>query len=374
MSRQTFKYYVLLIIGGILFYQLIDKPDVILSGATFCYQLMTPFFIGGFIAILLSPVVRCLCRVIKCSRGLSILFTYVISLIILIGVGGIIIPAIIQSILDVFLKLSTYLSDPQMLLNQLIEKMPYLESSLNEMSVYLYENLQLLMQSIMSVFNSLSTTVFTSIVGITSQLVNLIFGVTISIYLLIDEHRVIRAFRQFIHVYFTKQAEQINYFVTFSYQLFQDYIVGRLLDSFIIGLLAYIGFIILESPYVILFSFIIFITNIIPYFGPILGAIPPVLMTLLINPVQAIWVGVFILCLQQLDGNIIGPKIMGDKVGVSPLGVISSIIIGGALFGFIGFFLSVPVFAVLKEFYELTTTARLEKLEGQKHPSPIFVE
>ena len=137
--------------------------------------------------------------------------------------------------------------------------------------------------------------------------------------------------------------------------------VGRLLDSLIVGLLALIGFSVLKVPYVLLFSFIVFITNIIPYFGPIIGAIFPIGMTLMIDPIRAIWVAIFIFVLQQLDGNVIGPKIMGDSVGLSPLWIISVVILGGFLFGFIGVFLAVPISAVMKEVYELMLKKRLKR-------------
>ena len=161
--------------------------------------------------------------------------------------------------------------------------------------------------------------------------------------------------------YFPRQEERVLYFTRFTYHTFQDYMVGRLLDSLIVGLLALIGFSVLKVPYVLLFSFIVFITNIIPYFGPIIGAIFPIGMTLMIDPIRAIWVAIFIFVLQQLDGNVIGPKIMGDSVGLSPLWIISVVILGGSLFGFIGVFLAVPISAVMKEVYELMLKKRLKR-------------
>ena len=95
-------------------------------------------------------------------------------------------------------------------------------------------------------------------------------------------------------------------------------------------------------------SFIIFLTNIIPYFGPFIGAVFPIVMTLVYSPIKSLWVALFLLILQQLDGNLIGPKIMGDQVGLSPLWIISAVLIGGSLFGIIGVFLSVPIAAIIK--------------------------
>lgn len=163
--------------------------------------------------------------------------------------------------------------------------------------------------------------------------------------------------------YVPKYKHRIIYFVRFAYRTFQDYMIGRLVDSFIIGLIAFVGFYLLKTPYVPLFAFTIFITNIIPYFGPIIGTIFPIFMTLLINPMQAIWIALFIVLLQQLDGNVIGPKIMEDRVGLSPLWIISVVILGGTMFGFVGFFLAVSVSAVIKEVYDLLISERLTGLQ-----------
>ena len=378
MNKKTFNAYLLLIFIGIVLFKLLDEPEILLQITSFFSELLTPFCIGIFVAIILSPIVRFMKYRLNFSRATSILLTYILALVVLGGVGVIIIPALAKSIQDLFTEFSFYMSDSQLLFDKLTEHIPHLEQSLEqsliEISSYISDNLRTLSQSVMSVLNSLYTTVFGSVMGLTSQLINFIFGVTISIYLLIDEKKVVRGFRRFLTVYLPNQADRINYFVTFSYRLFQDYIVGRLLDSLIIGVLAYVGFTLLNSEYVALFSFIVFVTNIIPYFGPFIGAVPPILMTLLIDPIQAIWVALFILALQQLDGNVIGPKIMGDKVGLSPLWVVSAVIIGGGLFGFMGFFLAVPVFAIAKEFYDVMTDAKALQAEQLTVKSTIYVE
>ena len=378
MNKKTFNSYLLLIFLGIMLFKLLDEPGILMHTTNFLGELLTPFFIGIFLAIILSPIVKFMKKRLNFSRATSIFLTYVLAIAVLGSVGVIIIPSIAKSVQDLFAEFSFYMSDSQLLFDKLTEHIPDLEQSLEqsliEISTYISDNLRMLSQSVISVLNSLYTTVFGSVMGLTSQLINFIFGVTISIYLLIDEKKVIRGFRRFLSVYLPKKADQINYFVTFSYRLFQDYIVGRLLDSLIIGVLAYVGFTLLNSEYVALFAFIVFVTNIIPYFGPFIGAVPPILMTLLIDPIQAVWVALFILALQQLDGNVIGPKIMGDKVGLSPLWVVSAVIIGGGLFGFMGFFLAVPVFAVAKEFYDVMTDAKALQAEQLVEKSTIYVE
>lgn len=358
VTKQTFKYYLVLIILGILSYQIIQQPQFIYTFIKFVSSLLTPFWIGFFLAIILNPIVKRLQKHLRFSRGLGILLTYLGLVIVVATCAIIIIPSVIGGINDLFTEMTGYFERPEQWFSSWTLEGPYVE----EIKLFIQDNINHIVQSVMAFINSLSSSILTSIINLTSHLFNLIFGVTISIYLIMDQEKVMNSFRKGLYVYFPKQAKQVNYYVRFSYHMFQDYIVGRLLDSMIIGLLAYVGFVLLKAPYVWLFAFIIFITNIIPYFGPIIGAIIPILMTFIVNPVQAIWIAIFILFLQQLDGNLIGPKIMGDRVGLSPLWVISSVIIGGALCGFIGFFLAVPVAAVIKEFYDQRTQLRLEEM------------
>lgn len=358
----------MLIFGGIIFYKIIEQPVFLIETVNFIGGVLTPFWIGLFLAIISNPIVKKLQKKFKLNRGISILLTYLGGILVLGAVITIILPTLISGINDLFIEMTGYINKPDQWFNDLKLDAPYVE----EMMLFLKDNFQNISQHLMGILNGVSTKLLVSIVGVTSQIFNIIFGITISIYLLIDQEKVTRAFRQFLKVYLPKKAKKIDYFVTYTYHMFQDYIVGRLLDSLIIGIIAYVGFYLLKSPFVSLFAFIIFITNIIPYFGPIIGAIPPILMTLIMDPIQAVWVGLFILFLQQLDGNVIGPKIMGDKVGLSPLWVISAVILGGALFGFIGFFLAVPVAAVMKEIYDKSMDEKLAQFDKKKPQTTIF--
>ena len=132
-----------------------------------------------------------------------------------------------------------------------------------------------------------------------------------------------------------------------SHNVFGKFIVGKIIDSLIIGILCFIGTSILAIPYALLISVVVGITNIIPFFGPFLGAIPSIFILIVIDPVKALWFAIFILILQQIDGNIIGPKILGNSVGISGIFIMFSVIIGGGLFGVPGMILGVPVFVVI---------------------------
>ncbi len=153
-----------------------------------------------------------------------------------------------------------------------------------------------------------------------------------------------------------------------SNEMFLRFFVGKMIDSLIIGILCFIGLQLMKMPYTLLISFIIGVTNMIPYFGPFIGAIPAVAIVLLRSPIQALGLALFIFVLQQFDGIVLGPKILGDSTGLSPFWVIFSIIVFGALFGVLGMFLGVPIFAVLytmfKHFVEKKNIEKEEHLKN----------
>jgi predicted PurR-regulated permease PerM len=143
--------------------------------------------------------------------------------------------------------------------------------------------------------------------------------------------------------------------------IFAGFVRGKLLDSLIIGLICFVGCQLLRFPYTPLISVIVGVTNVIPFFGPFLGAIPSTFLILLVSPMQAVYFVIFVLALQQVDGNIIGPKILGDKTGLSSLWVITAILVGGGFFGVKGMFFGVPVFACIRCFLDFVIEVRLRK-------------
>jgi len=156
-------------------------------------------------------------------------------------------------------------------------------------------------------------------------------------------------------------CETLIYWTRRANKIFAGFISGKILDSMIIGLLCYFLMLIFKFEYPLLISVIIGVTNILPFFGPFIGAIPSILILLLVNPYSALGFAILILVLQQLDGNIIGPLILGDYVGVSPFWIMLSIVIGGGLFGFVGMLVSVPLFALVYAIMRTVAEVRLRK-------------
>ena len=197
-------------------------------------------------------------------------------------------------------------------------------------------------------------------------LVDVLVGAMISIYLLFSKEKYMAQAKKIIYAFMkSKHANTTIHICRKANEIFTGFIIGKIIDSAIIGVLCFIGLSILKMPYVLLISVIVGVTNVIPVFGPYIGAIPGIILITLVNPLQGLYFAIFILALQQLDGNVIGPAILGDSTGLSPFWVIFSIIVGGGMFGVIGIFIGVPTFALI---YYMFNMLLRQKLEHKKLP------
>jgi len=177
---------------------------------------------------------------------------------------------------------------------------------------------------------------------------NFIIGIVVVVYVMSIQETLIGQTKKIVYAIFpAKKGNVIIDTVRKSNKIFGGFIIGKIIDSAIIGVIAYIGCLIMRMPSAFLVAFIIGVTNVIPFFGPIIGAIPSIILVLIQSPIHGLYLAIFILILQQIDGNIIGPKILGDTTGLSSFWVLFSILVGGGLFGFFGMLLGVPIFAVI---------------------------
>jgi len=190
--------------------------------------------------------------------------------------------------------------------------------------------------------------VTTGVIGVVKILFNVIIGIIISIYVLMSKEVFIGQSKKVVYAMFSgKKANAIIHTVHKSNEIFGGFISGKILDSLIIGILCFICLYFMKMPYSVLVSVIVGVTNVIPFFGPYLGAVPSTILIMLANPIQGLYFVIFILVLQQIDGNIIGPKILGDSTGLSSFWVVFAILMGGGLFGIPGMIIGVPLFAVI---------------------------
>jgi len=257
-------------------------------------------------------------------------------------------PRIITSIRDLIVN-----DVPQYIISitAWLEAHPDTTEFLNSLGLveYVEENLYSAINQATKTLNTLVNTTITQVINITSAVINSLLGIFISIYMLKDKETFILQLKKLIYSITSKDlADKIISLGNELNTVFSRYLVGRIIDGLIIGILCFIGCLILRVPYASVISTIVGITNLIPYFGPLIGMIPAFIITLFYSPIKAVWVLIFIFALQQFDGLYLGPKILGTKVGLRPFWIISAIIIGGGLFGVIGMFLAVPAVAMIK--------------------------
>ena len=191
---------------------------------------------------------------------------------------------------------------------------------------------------------------------------NLIIGIIVAVYMLASRKRFVQQGKLVLHsIVRPRWAQLITEEVKYADRMFGGFINGKIMDSAIIGVLCYIGCLIFKFPSALLVSVIIGVTNVIPFFGPFLGAVPSAFLILLVSPKQCLVFVIFIVILQQFDGNILGPKILGDATGISSFWVIVAILVGGGFAGVLGMFIGVPVFACIQELLKFLMDRRLRK-------------
>ena len=208
--------------------------------------------------------------------------------------------------------------------------------------------------------------------GVVNGVVTTLTAIIASIYMLSGKPQLLRRIKKLIYAIFpAKGVDRILSVSGKANQIFVRFINGKLLDSAIIGVLCFAVTSIFRIPYAILISVIVGVTNVIPFFGPIIGAVPCIMILIMVDPWAALRFGVLVVSLQQFDGNILGPKILGDSTGLSALWVLVSIIVGGGLFGFPGMLLGVPTFAVIYSLVREWTDARLSLIGIDEEGRPL---
>ena len=338
---------------------------------------LTPILLGGLFAYLLAPVINFFDRTLfptamdkaraqgkycpSGPRAVSLLITWAI-----IGVLGylllsILLPELYRSILQLWNNMELYYNTINSWITNLLESNPAVEHFVSDRFAGYYKDLlSLLTEKVLPHTQSLVTAVSGGIVSALSFLMDLIVGIIVSIYLLATKERCAAHARRAIYALTApRHTPWVFRAVGRVDEIFSGFVRGKILDSLIIGLICFIGCSVLNFPYTPLVSVIVGVTNVIPFFGPFLGAIPSIFLILLDSPLKALYFTIFVFALQQVDGNIIGPKILGDKTGLSSLWVIVAILVGGSFFGVAGMFFGVPILACLTSLCSFILESRL---------------
>lgn len=370
----------LVIAASISFYYLLFHGANISTGFHAFVSITMPILDGFLLAYLLTPILNSiekrvvlpLCK--KCNltenkknlrriRALSILITIIIVAVILYVFFATIIPQLIKSIQSIILQFPIYVSNLSNWIAKLLEDNPDIESiAIDLLDKYSGELNNYLNLNILPKINQVLRGLSLGFLGFLMQIWNLFIGFIISIYILGSKELFAGQAKKIAYALFeTKMANAIISDIRFTHRTFSGFIIGKIIDSIIIGLICFAGTSLMGTPYYILISVIIGITNVIPFFGPYLGAIPSALLILMVDPIQCLYFIIFIFVLQQFDGNILGPKILGNSTGLSGFWVIFSITLFGGLFGVLGMIIGVPVFAVIYAGISSTVNQLLKK-------------
>lgn len=354
----------LVIAASIILFFLIYRQQDFRSVTDKVLIILKPIIYGLVIAYLLNPVVNYFYRkfsflfgkilkkpvqIHKMAKGCSIFLSLALGISFIIILGMLVIPEVYNSIVRLVNSMPEQVDSFLLWTNKFINRENQFTDITNKLVVQATEYLEKWLKSeLIPQSNKVFASVTSGIIEVVKTLWNLIIGIIASIYILGMKDVFIGQFKKLFYALFSpRKANTLITTIRKSHEIFGGFIVGKLIDSLIIGLICFVFLSIFKMPYVVLVSVIIGVTNIIPFFGPYIGAIPSSFLILLVNPVQGIYFIIFILILQQVDGNIIGPKILGDSTGLSPFWVLFSILLFGGIWGFVGMVMGVPTFAVI---------------------------
>ena len=370
----------------VCFYMVLNNVSVIAHALKALAGILSPFIWGLIISYLLYPLVKTLhhkvfrpftARLFKNSkkhrglglaRAMSVFCAEITMLLIIAALLYMVLPQLYISIETIVANSPIYITNLTNLLTRLLADFPELESVATAMLGNANDSLMTWLQNaILPKLGNLLSNVGSGVYYVLIWLYNLALGIIASVYLLSNMEGFGASCKCMIYsVMSVDRAKKFLEAVAFVNKTFMGFINGKLLDSAIIGVLCYIVCSILDMPFTLLVSVIVGVTNIIPFFGPFIGAIPSSLIILMVSPIKCLIFVVFVLLLQQLDGNVIGPKILGSTTGISAFWVMFSIILGAGLFGFWGMLLGVPVFVVI---YTAINVAVENSLQRKNLPS-----
>ncbi|KJF26395.1 hypothetical protein TZ02_13510 [Clostridium aceticum] len=350
------------IILPIVFFQVLDNIGILLGNISGSFgwvrRVLSPFIMGGFIAYILNPGVRWFEKKLYSEvkyinerktlhRFVSILTVYVVLLGFITTLLIFVVPQITNNIREILRRVPEYDRITRNWLANWENDMGL--DNLYNIAEYIEKNSKDIFDTASQVLEYVLNNIVTSIMTVTSGILNFVLAMIISFYMLSDKESFKISSEKFLRAIMKDETvDRMREFGKEADELFGKFIIGKSLDSFIIGVLCLIGLSIMNIRYGLLLSTIIGITNMIPYFGPFIGGVPVVIITFFDSPMKAFWVTLFVLGLQQFDGLFLGPKILGDSVGLRPFWIIFAIVVGGGLSGVLGMFLGVPIFAIIR--------------------------
>lgn len=306
-------------------------------------------------------------RSAKLARALSILLTLLAAVLVLCALLLLVVPQVCWSVIEIVSALPGQLVAANNWLHTVLKNQPELQVYWDSLSSYAVERLNSWMQTdLLPTAQTLLTGLGGQLAGAVALLKNLLLGLIVSVYLLAGRKRFAAQAKLALHGIFpAKWAGLIEEEVRYADQMFSGFLIGKLLDSAIIGVICFAVTALMGFQSALLVSVVVGVTNVIPFFGPFIGAIPCAVLLLLENPLHCLSFIIFIVILQQVDGNIIGPKILGNSTGLSSFWVLFAILLFGGLWGFFGMIVGVPLFAVIYDIARRLIFYLLKKRDSQ---------
>ena len=361
-------YSFIVIACSIVFYLISSQVKVFSSKISDFIAILYPFIIGFAIAYLLNFILKFIeNRIISEKmkgkspakvRAISMIITYLVAGTLCYLFVNFVWPELLESIIGLFNDIPNYVNNATVMINKLIEEfnltpasMEILESKWKEITDF-----------IMNFMTDIIPVIGNTIMIVLSSLWNIVLGVIVSIYLLKDKEKFFAISKKITYAIFNREhSYKILELTHRANKIFGKFLGGKILDSFIIAIITFVVLTIFKMPYTLLVTVIVGVTNVIPFFGPFFGAIPSVILVRFVSPIKAFWLLIIILIIQQLDGNVIGPKILGDSIGVSAFWILFALLIAGKFLGLVGMLLGVPLFAFVYSIIKDITEERLDK-------------
>ncbi len=358
---------------SILFYMIINRFDVIISGFNLVINILMPMIMGLVIAYLLNPLLNFFEQTIfkkiqpqlkysKVRRAVSVTTTFVVVILLLTGFFWLLIPQLVESISSLIDRVPGYLNSAKSFLETFLKDNQAITDWFKVDLSQIFSNLETMLKEYLPMVNDILDGATRSVMGVFTTLMNLFVGFVVAIYLLYSKERFAGQTKKVMFALLPRNFTlKVIDILSQTDKMFSGYIFGKVVEAFCVALLCFLGCTLLGLPYALLVTVIMFVFNLIPYFGPLIGAIPCTLLILLVDPLQALWFVILICVLQQFDGNVIGPMILGNHTGLTSFWIIFSIFLFGGLFGFFGMIIGVPAFAVIYSLIRALVEKRLKK-------------
>lgn len=370
----------IVLVSVILLYFLLLRIKSIASAIGTLIDILKPITYGLAIAYLLNPIMKFvesymmkflekyipdLKKKEKTSRIVGIFVALALLFAVIVALFNMMIPELVQSIKSMIVTLPSQLNRAVDQISEMFKSDTMLGVALTKI---LEEGTQYLSNwmrtDLMDQLNVLMSNVTVGVFNVFQELFNMLIGICVSVYLLYSKETFSKQCKKIVYaVWKPKKANMLLHMTSKSNGFFGGFIIGKIVDSAIIGVLCFIGLSIIDMPYTLLVSVVVGVTNVIPFFGPYIGAIPSAILILLSDPKMGLYFIIFIIVLQQLDGNVIGPTILGDSTGLSAFWVMFAILVGGGMFGVLGMILGVPTFAMIYYIVKIMIEQRLEDKE-----------